>query len=69
MARDARQMTPLRPAAVSIHDDGNMLREAVRIQVQEQTLFRKVRSFERFRRFHAIIPANSMKWSAVVSGA
>jgi hypothetical protein len=46
MAGDARQVTPLRPPAVSIHDDGNMLREPVRIQIKEQPLFIKVRGFE-----------------------
>ena len=65
----ARQMAPLRPAAVSIHDDGNMLREPVRIQFKEQPLFCKVRGFERFRCFHATIPANSMKWTEAVSRA
>jgi hypothetical protein len=53
-------VTPLRPAAVSIHDDGNMLREPVRIQIKEQALFSEVRGFERFRCFHATIPANSV---------
>ncbi len=69
MSGDARQVTALRPAAVSIHDDGNMLREPVRIQIEEQTLFFKVRGFERFRCFHATIPANSVKWTEAVSRA
>jgi hypothetical protein len=46
MTRHARKVTPLRPSAVSIHDDGNMLREPVSIQVKEQPLFIKVRGFE-----------------------
>jgi hypothetical protein len=60
MTGDARQVAPLRPAAVSIHDDGYMLREPVRIQFKEQPLFREVRRFERFRCFHATIPAISV---------
>jgi hypothetical protein len=39
-------MTPLRPSAVAIHDDGDMLREAVCIQIEEQPLFIQVRGFE-----------------------
>jgi hypothetical protein len=69
MSGYARQMTPLRPAAVAIHDDSNMLRQAVRIQIAEQWLFFAGRGFEGFRRFHAIIPANSNKWQHDVSRA
>ena len=51
MPGDARQMAPLRPAAVAIHDDGDVLREPVRIKFTEQPLFFEVRGFERFRCF------------------
>jgi hypothetical protein len=49
VSRGAGQVAALRPAAISVHDDGNMLREAVRIQIEEQALFFQVRGFERFR--------------------
>ena len=60
MTRYPRQVAALRPAAVSIHDHSNMLREPVRIQFMEQPVFFEARGFERFRYFHAIIPANSV---------
>jgi hypothetical protein len=49
MAGNARKVPPLGPSTVSIHDDGNMLRESVRIQGTEQPFFFQVRGFERFR--------------------
>ena len=36
MAGDARQVPPLRPAAVAVHDDGDMLRQPARIELLEQ---------------------------------
>jgi hypothetical protein len=60
-------MTPLRPPAISIHDDSNMLREPVRVQFKEQPLFFEVRGFERFVYFHATISANFMYWTAILS--
>src|SRR5665213_399023 len=69
MAGDTRKMAALRPAAISIHDYGNMLRESVRVQFKEQPLFLEVRRLERFRCFHATIPANSMEWTEAVPRA
>ena len=54
-------MPPLRPAAVSIHDDGNMLRKTVGIQIKEQPLFLQIGGLERIRYFHAIIPESCME--------
>ena len=59
MSGYSRQVTALRPAAVSIHNDSNMLGQPVRNQIAEQRLFFTRQGFERFRCFHAIIPANS----------
>jgi hypothetical protein len=39
-------MPALSPASVTIHDDGNMLREAVGVQSTEEPLFFQVRGFE-----------------------
>jgi hypothetical protein len=60
-------MTPLRPAAVSIHDHGDVLRETVGVQIKEQPLFLEVRGFERFGYFHAIIPANPVELREAIS--
>ena len=60
MTRYPRQVAALCPTAVSIHDHGDMLGEPVRIQFLEQPVFFKGRGLERFRYFHATIPANSV---------
>ncbi len=36
MAGNARQMAALRPAAVAVHDDGNMARQAARVKLFQQ---------------------------------
>ena len=52
MAGDARQMTPLRPAAVAIHDDGDVARQTARIELREQARLFAGRRFGEFRGFH-----------------
>jgi hypothetical protein len=52
MPRDARQMAALRPAAVAIHDDGEMLRQPLGIQFVEIFRFFAGRVLEKFCRFH-----------------
>ena len=61
MSRDARQMAPPRPATVSVHDDGNMLRKAFRVKLAEQAFFFPAGRFERVGYLHALIPGNSME--------
>jgi hypothetical protein len=46
MSGHARQVATLRPAAISIHNDCNVLRQAVRIQVKEQPFFFTTRGLE-----------------------
>ena len=64
---DARQMTPLRPAAIAIHNDGDVLRETVGVQISGAAAFLEVRGFERFGCFHAIIPANPVELRGAIS--
>ena len=52
MARDARKMAPLRPAAVAIHDDGEMLRKRAGIQFFEKLRFLAVAGFRSSAGFH-----------------
>jgi hypothetical protein len=59
MPGDSREVTPLRPASVAVHDDGDVLREPARIQISEQAFFFAAGWFERVRCLHEIIPANS----------
>jgi hypothetical protein len=59
--RHARKVTPARPAPIAVHDDGDVLREAIRIKLTEQPLLIATGWFERVRYFHALIPANSKK--------
>ena len=61
MPRDAGQMAALRPTAVPIHDDRNVLLKAVRVKRREQALFLAVCWFQRVRCFQAFIPGNSKK--------
>ena len=39
MARDARQMAPLRPPAVAVHDDGHVIGQAFRVELCEKFRF------------------------------
>jgi hypothetical protein len=39
MTRNSRQVTPLRPASIAVHNYGDMLGEPVRVEFREETLF------------------------------
>ena len=52
MAGHSRQMTALRPAAVAIHDDGEVLRQALGIEFLEIFRFFAVRVLQKFASFH-----------------
>ena len=51
---DAREMTALRPAAVAVHDDGEVLGEALEIKFIEKLRFFAVGGFEKFAGFHSV---------------
>ena len=57
--RDSRQVAPLRPAPIAVHDHGDVLREPLRVQISKQALFFAGEWFERVQYFHAITPENS----------
>src|SRR5712692_11560001 len=59
MPSDAGQMAALRPTAVPIHDDRNVLWKAVRVKRREQALFLAVCWFQRVRCFQAFFLGNS----------
>ena len=48
VAGNAGQMTPLRPAAVSIHDDGEVPRQALQIEFLDKFRFFAVRVLQKF---------------------
>jgi len=69
MSGHSRQMALLGPAAVAIHDYGDVLREPVAVKFADQPFFFSIPGFERFRYVHAISPANSARLPEVVSRA
>src|SRR5207302_8199199 len=59
MSRNSRQVAPLRPASIAVHDDSDVLRKFVGVQLGEQTFFFTSRWFEGVGYFHSINPATS----------
>ena len=51
-----RQVAPLRPAAVAVHDDGDMLREAPRVELLEEARLLAACRLEQVRRLHVPNP-------------
>ena len=52
---DARQVTALRPAAVAVHDDGEVLGQALQVKfIREAPLQARLAGFEKFAGFHSV---------------
>ena len=51
---DAREMAALGPAAVAVHDDGEVLGEALEVKFIEKVRFLAVGGFEKFAGFHSV---------------
>ena len=60
MAGNAGEVAPLGPAAVTIHDDRDVLGQPPRVQLVQQACFfaieRSIRGLEQVRRFHGPNP-------------
>ena len=69
MAGHARQVAALRPAAVSIHNDCDVLRQAVRVQVQEEPFFSRLAGWSNSRSFTRLFPRIPLKSPEAVSRA
>jgi hypothetical protein len=52
MARDARQVPPLGPAAVAVHDHGEVVWEPLRIELFEKLRFFTARRLQEIAGFH-----------------
>jgi hypothetical protein len=52
VTRKARQMPPLRPTAVAVHDHSNVLGQAATIELAQQASFFLVCGFQAFRDLH-----------------
>ena len=51
---NARQVAALRPAAVAVHDDGEVLGQALQVNFIEKLRFGAVGGFEKFAGFHSV---------------
>jgi hypothetical protein len=60
MSRNSRQMAALRPASITVHDYGNVLRKLVGVKLGEQTFFLISGWFKGLGYFHSINPATSV---------
>ncbi len=52
MTGNARQMPPLGPTAIAIHDDGDVARQAPRVELFEQAHLVSLRGLENLGGFH-----------------
>jgi hypothetical protein len=52
MPRNSWQMAALRPPAIAVHDDGEVLRKAFEIQFSEKLRFLAIGRFKKFAGFH-----------------
>ena len=59
MPRDARQVAALRPAAVAVHDDGDVLGQALAVDLLQQSSFFLAGRFQLLRGLHDSFPMNS----------